>query len=333
MSQGGRGMALALAVLTETVLRRLVRRRMVRRALAWPGLLTAGALLLAVVFSAWMLAPNHVAVQDPPLAQALAAQGLTPRTDDPDPQTAVAAQRVPRAAYRDPVTGALILEVDLWRTLVGGVPDNLRAEAALREAEGAGWRLEPVAPPARSADLTLSVRWLAGLNAVLFVLYGAVIGLGGITTDRAEGVLEAELALPVPTWLHAVARLLAAGLLLSAALAGTLATVDALIGLEDWARWGLQGSAAALAAAGLGLAADPGGLGGTGGLSGPLSRALTACTGLLALGAAWPAVGAWLPIAAVGALGVGQAPALTALPLSLLPVGLGVWRFQRGLRR
>ena len=95
-----------LAALTGAVLQRLARRRMVRRALAWPGLLTAGALLLAVAFSAYARAPDHIVAQDPVLAAALQARSLTVLAEDPDPTTAVSARRALRAAYRPPADAA-----------------------------------------------------------------------------------------------------------------------------------------------------------------------------------------------------------------------------------
>lgn len=319
----------ALAVLSGACLRRLSRRKMVVQAMVWPGLLSAGSVLFAIALSAAFRVPPEVAVSDPALSAALSAAGLEPVTDT-HPADAVSAGRASRAAWRE--GDVLVLEVNTRRTLVGGQADTIAAEAVLRDAAGAAWRLSPLAVPARSSDFTRSVGWIAGLIGVLFTLYGALVGLGAIVGDHSEGVLESELALPVPAWVHPTARLIAAGLLLSAALGGTLAVLDALVGLEGAVAWWLHSSAAATAAAGIGIAAAPQGLSSGGGFSGPLSRALTLCTGLLGLGAVAPAVGVWLPIAALGALASGHPPTALSAAASLAPCALGAWRFSRGMR-
>lgn len=322
-------LAVAIGVLTVACLRRLIRRPMVLRAMVWPGLLSTGALLLAIGLAVTLRVPPTIAVAEPSLAAALTEAGLTV-VSDPDPSTAVERGRAVRAAWQTP--DGVVLEINARRTVVGGQPDDLAAEAALRDAVGAGWRLVPTVAPARSSDFTRSVGWLAALIGVLFTLYGALVGLGALASDRVEGVLEPELALPLPLWVHPVARMLAAAVVLSASLGGTLAAMDALVGVASVDRWWLHGSAAAIAAAGIGILVSPPGLSGGGGFSGPLSRALTACTGLLGLGAAAPALGAWIPIAAIGALASGAEPVSAMLPTAALPGILGAWRFARGMR-
>jgi hypothetical protein len=324
------GLLSALWFLTAASLRRLIRRPMVRRAMIWPGLLSAGSLLLAVSLAAMLRVPPQVATTDPALTAALITSGLEV-TADPDPPTAVSSGRAVRAAWREP-DGTIILEIDARRTVVGGQADDLAAEAALRDTAGASWRLSPTVLPARNSDFTRSVGWMAALIGVLFTLYGALVGLGALASDRSEGVLEPELALPLPSWIHPTARLLAASVVLSASLGGTLVVMDALVGVDAVGGWWLHGSASAVAAAGIGIASYPPALSGSGGFSGPLSRALTACTGLLGLGAAYPALGAWLPVAALGALASGHDPHVTAIIGAIVPGILGAWRFSRGLR-
>ena len=315
----------ALLLLTVAALLRLARRGMVVRALLWPGVLTALSLLGAVAASGLLLAPPRIAAADPALVVALEAAGLEVIAD-PDPATAVAADRAPRAAWRE--GQQVVLMIDARQTLVGGGLDNLRAEAALRDMAGAAWRIAPSHPPIRSDDLSRSVGWMAGLVGVLFTLYGAVLGLGGLAQDRASGVLEAERALPVPPWMHPAARLLASGLALSGALAVTLLLLDAIIGLTGLGMWWLHGSSAAVAAAGIGAGALAGGRG----ISAALSAALMLCTALLVLGAALPGLGGALPIAGLGALASGAAPQWSGLVLSgLVAAGGGGW-FARGLR-
>ncbi|MEL6341962.1 MAG: ABC transporter permease subunit [Myxococcota bacterium] len=317
--------------LTIAILRRMVRRVMVRRAMIWPGLLSALSLILAVGVVAFLRTSPEIAVSEPALAQALSDAGLEV-LDDEDPPTAVGAGRAPRAVWREPTDGHIVLQSDLWAMVLGGGPDTMRAEAALRELEGAGWRLRPQIPPPNFAGLSQAVRWLAVIISVLFTLYAVLIGLGSIATDRQEGVLEAELSLPLPAWTHAAARLLASTIVLTVSYGSTIALIDALVGLADVALWWTYGIASMVAAAGLGVAMMPGGLGSSGGLTAPLTRGLTACTGLIGFGIVAPAIGGFFPIASLGALSSGAAPSPLALALSLVPPAVATWRFHRGLR-
>ncbi len=302
-----------LIPLTAAALKRLCRRGMLLRALVWPGALTALALLGSVTASSALQAPPEIAATDPVLASALSEAGLVV-IGDADPAGAVSAGRAARAAWwRD---GRPALAISARRTLLGGGADNLRAEGALRALVDAPWQLTVTQPPTRSADLERSVRWMAGLVSVLFTLYGVVIGLAALAGDRTTGVLEAELTLPVPTWVHPAARLIAAGIALSLALGATLLLLDALIGGADLGAWGLLGSAAAIAAGGVGVGALPAQTSGSG-FSAALSRALVICTALLAAGAALPAL-SWLPMASLGALAAGMDPGLTAAVLGVL---------------
>jgi hypothetical protein len=314
-----------LIPLTMAALKRLCRRGMLLRALAWPGVLTALALLGSVAVSGALQATPQIAATDPTLVTVLADAGLEVIAD-PVPAEAVSSGRALRAAWWSEGTPTLAL--DARGTLLGGGADNLRAEAALRALVDAPWQLEVVEPPTRTADLERAVRWLAGLVSVLFTLYGVVIGLASLAGDRTTGVLEAELALPVSVWVHPAARLIAAGLALSLSLGGTLLLLDALIGVDALLTWWLHGSSAAIAAAGVGVAALP--AGGGPGFSAALSRALIICTALLGGGAAVPAL-AVLPMASLGALGAGGEPGGSAVLLGGVFAALGGLRAARRL--
>ncbi|MFT5686975.1 MAG: hypothetical protein ACI8RZ_007932 [Myxococcota bacterium] len=313
-----------LIPLTVAALKRLCRRGMLLRALAWPGVLTALALLGSVAVSGALQASSEIAATDPVLVTALTDAGLVV-VSDPDPVTAVETGRAVRAAWW--VDGRPALALDARRTLLGGGADNLRAEAALRVLVEAPWQLSVVDPPARTADLERSVRWLAGLVCVLFTLYGVVIGLASLAGDRTTGVLEAELALPVAVWVHPAARLIAAGLALSLSMGATLLLLDALIGVEGMLGWWLHGSAAAIAAAGIGVGALPAG---GSGFSTALSRALVICTALLGAGAALPVLSV-LPMASLGSLAAGGEPGVVAVVLGVVVAAGGGWIAARRL--
>lgn len=292
------------------------------RALAWPGLLSALALLGTTSIVALLVRSPEIAV--PPGAEVVAARleqaGFAVQLEL-DPEAAVAEGRVARAAW--PVDGG-------WAVLGGSWPGlALRAEGAVRDAIGAPWTVELPPPRARSPSSSLAMAVLAALVSVLFALYGVVLGAGLVWRDSREGVLEAEHSLPVPAALHGLARLLAASVVLSAALGATVLLLHALVGVPDAGAWSWHGSLAGAAGVGLGLS----GMGGRGeGFSGRLSRALTATLALVALGWSLPAVGAWLPVASVPALLRGQgglAEGAVATLSAVLLGGIAVWRAGR----
>ena len=82
---------------------------------------------------------------------------------------------------------------------------------------------------------------------------GVVFGAGSVARDRDQGTLEAELSMPVPMWLHGLARWLASSLLLSAFFVLAVGIFDSLLGLESATRLILHGSAACAGATAIGL--------------------------------------------------------------------------------
>ncbi|MCK6503280.1 hypothetical protein L6R53_07770 [Myxococcota bacterium] len=299
----GRRALVAVAVGAGATLLRLLREGFVVRAIAWPGLLAAGAVVGAALVAGQvggnLTAAPHLALSAEDAAAvgaAVEAQGLVVRVD-PDPRTAVAAGRAERAAWTDAEGWVLAAKV-------AGV-SSLRAEAALREEAGAAWRIEVPADPPRRAQVEEQSGRMGGLVAVLFTLYGVVMGAGLAWRDRGEGVVEASLPLPVPAWTHGAARILALAVALSVGLGATLLLLHGLLAMDRPAALALHGGLAASVAAAVGLAAVGGPRAGRAGFSAPLSRALALTAGLLGLGAGLPAVGMWLPVASLGAVGQG----------------------------
>jgi hypothetical protein len=230
----------------------------------------------------------------------------------PDAGEAVRAGRASLAAA--PGEAGIVL-------LRGGITaPALRAEAALREALAAPWRLDLPAPEANARDAGLAAGWMAAIVAFLYVLYGVVLGVGLVARDRDEGSWEAEHGLPLPFWVHGAARLAAGCLALWIGLLATLALLHALIGIEGVSRWLWLGAASAAAGVGLGLLALS--RASAEGFSGPLSRALSAALLGVGLGFAAPKLGAFLPICALSAavrgegsgLALAAATALAAVP-------------------
>ncbi len=290
------------------VLLRLAREGMVIRALAWPGLLSGvaavGTVAVVTAGGARPLQPPALAVR-PEVATRLAptadAAGLSLVEDD-DPATAVAEGRARLAAWSGSGRWVLAgLQAD---------PTLLRAEAVLRDEAGAAWRIEvPPDPPRRQAIATQAGR-MGSLVAVLFTLYGVVMGAGLAWRDRGQGVVEATLPLPVPAWTHGAARVLALGVAMGAGVVATLQLLHGIFGMERVGTWMLHGSLAAAAGAAVGLGAVAGAGASRRGFSGPLSRSMAIVAGLLGLGWANPRVAAWLPIASLP--GAGQSATLAS---------------------
>lgn len=314
---------------------RLLREGFVLRALAWPGLLAGGAL----VGTALLVGLAGEPVGQPEIAlSAEAERRLGPRLEaagfalrvDPAAERAVVEGRADRAVWEEGEGFAL--------ALASGGPPSLLAEAVLREELGAAWRIEPPDESPRGLQVAQQSARMGQIIAVLFALYGVVMGAGLAWRDRSEGVLEAALTLPWPAWTQAAGRLLALVLVLELALVATLLTLHGIVGMaQPLDILGHGGVATAVGAAlGLGAMARPGT---DVGFSGPLSRALGLLTGLLGLGAGLPVVGAWLPAASLGASLRGDLPLASAPVAALLALGLAAlacarWgRDQGGLGR
>ncbi|MCK6516586.1 hypothetical protein L6R46_16220 [Myxococcota bacterium] len=315
-------LAKAWALLTVSVLTRTLREGLVLRALIWPALIIALTLLVSATFVAGLYASKSAAVPDEAFAEVLVAKGLDARVYA-DPEAAFVAGEVDRAAFEGPEGWVILARFDGAYTMA--------MESELRARLGAAWRPMLIPRAGRNAALGPTTRLLVGLLAVLFVLYGVVFGAGGLSRDQQDGSLDAERALPVPSWIHAASRMGAAGLALSVAFAASVWLIHTILGVSaPWA-WSVVGGLSGLggAAMGLGLMARAGR---AESLSGPLSRGLVAVTGLMALGYSAPALGRHLPIASVGALVRGDLPGVGAVFTTLLVCGLAAWMFDRSAR-
>ena len=329
MRAGARWTA-ALPALLQALLMRLLREGMLVRALVWPGALLALALIGSALTVALLTRHPSIAVDDPALVAPLEQAGFEV-WQVPDPARSLGDGAVRRATWREGDHRVLSL------AMAGR--DGLRAEAILRDAMGAGWRLDVPPPPGRNADLDGQSGRLAALVAVLYALYGVVLGAGALVRDREQGVLEVELALPIPQWVHGLARQVAPSLALGLGLLGTLWLVAALLGLPETGKWWREGACAATVTVSLGTLLAAGwrgpllGRGGAAdGLTAPLSRGLTGATSLLALGWAAPGIGRHLPVSSLAALAQGAAPALAPPLLSVLLVAVVAWRFGAAAR-
>jgi hypothetical protein len=291
----------AVPVLTAALLVRLVREGFLLRALVWPGLLSAVSLVGTALLVGVMRGAPVVAIADPSLAPLLEQGGFEPR---------VVAD--PRAEFDSGRVGKAIVESPKGFQLVTRTADqDLRnVESIARDALGANWRIT-IEPPPPPADLREPTKLVAALVAILFTLYGVVLGAAVLYRDRQEGVIEAELSLPLPVWVHAFARLVATCAGLVVAYVTTLALLDGLLGIHQLGPWLLQGSAATITGASLGLGSMALGRGDS--FSAPLSRALVASMALLLAGNADAPFGPWMPIASLGTLLIESTPAGTPL--------------------
>jgi len=312
----------ALLGLSYAIVLRLLREGLVVRALAWPGLLTALSMFAsASITIAWRNSPI-IYVSEKSLVAPLVADEFEV-TLDPDPEAALRDGRTERAVWRE---GNKLVLGATW----GGMLTS-RAESVLRKQVRERWLLEVPPPPKRSRDsveLRPITGLLAGVVGLLFTLYGVVIGAGSLYRDRSSGVLESDLALAVPRWIHAAARLLALTSVLGPALVVSLYVVDALLPIHHLGYWMFAGLLAALIGGALGVAllarADS-----RRGFSGPLSQALTASMALISLGYWAPGVGHFLPLMSLGAQFAGSQPSLTAVPIALLVAAVVVADFHR----
>lgn len=312
----------ALVVLSAGGVLRLLREPMVTRGLGWPGVLVAATLVGTAAISGLLLAPSPVAVPEagaegaltPALVHALESEGFV-LAPEADPVEAVRRGQVSRALIQDK-DGAQIHAVP-WAPTRG-------LESVIRDTVGASWRLRS-SPSPRGGEMA-SPGALAALLGALFSLYGVVLGAALVSRDRDSGLLECELALGIPRYVPALARLLAVGVVLAVGFAATVVLLVALVVLPAPWIWAFHGAIGGLGGAALGLGFTSRGAG----FSAPLSRALTVALGLVGLGFGAPAVGAWLPIASMAALAGGRPVNGEATLLLVLLVGWACRGVSRG---
>lgn len=301
---------------------RLLREGLVVRALVWPGLLTALSVFLSASFTVAWKGGQYIYVSEPELVAPLEEDGFEV-TLMPNPEQMLLDRLSDRAVWRE--GDRLVLGVT-WAESI-----KSRAEARLRDITGERWRLELPPPPSRaetSKDVRPVTGYVAGIVGLLFTLYGVVIGTGALYRDRSSGVLESDLALPIPRWIHAAARLVALAVVLGPSMVTSLLVVDSLLAMYRLPWWMFDGFFAAVAGGSLGIAlmarADA-----NKGFSGPLSQALTASMALISFGYWAPEVGRLLPLVSLGSAFAGAESSLLVLPAALLAATAVCLDFQR----
>jgi len=301
----------ALAGLSFAIVLRLLREGLVVRALAWPGLLTALSMFIsASITIAWRSNPV-IYVSEPGIVAPLEADGFQVFLVD-DAEKTLHDGRSERAVWRE---GERLVLGATW----GGTL-TFKAESVLRDYTRERWRLEVPQPPKRSRDsveLRPVTGLLAGVVALLFTLYGVVIGAGSLYRDRSSGVLESDLALAVPRWVHAAARLAALAAVLGPALVVSLFIVDALLPIHNLGQWMFSGFFAALLGGALGVVLMAR-AGASRGFSAPLSQALAISMGLMSIGFLQPQLGHYLPLVSLGSSFKGVPPSPLILPLAFV---------------
>ncbi len=309
----------AALALTATFVLRFLREGLVLRALVWPGLVCALALVGTAGAYAWFGVSPRVLVSEPELVVPFSEAGFMVEVHS-DPAGEIAGGRAWRGVWK---------EGDTWVFgRASGGRGSFRIEALLRDISGARWRLDIPELEARPTDVDRQARLMAGIIGLFFTLYGVVMGAGSVFRDRGNGCLEGEMALPIPFWAHAAARLLALSVVVVPSFTATLLLIDGLIGISHVADWVLHGGAATLAGGSLGLMATSAPTLDRG-FSAPLSRALTVSMAMLTVGWSFPAFGAWLPLASLGAFMHGATPSPVAALGAVLIAALATLRFGR----
>lgn len=304
----------ALLLLTTTTVQRLLREGMVLRSMIWPAAVVVGTLAATIVIMAFLRPAREVAVPpgcDPELVEILEEAGFTIHTV-PDPRAAVDEELVSVATDGRQLwargTSTLALEVEEFARIQAGSP----------------WRPSSRDLPDRGAGEEQG-RKICRILGMLFVMYGAVFGLGSVARDRDNGTLEAELALPVPRWVGGLARWIASVGVLALFYALSVVMLDAVVGVREPGATIRHG----LAAAGGGVAIGLGVVGTAGlkqGFSGPFAAALTGVTGLAAVG--YLGVD-WLPVASLFSDGDGYAAVAVSVGLGLLAAAVYAHRTGR----
>ncbi|MEN0061939.1 MAG: ABC transporter permease subunit [Myxococcota bacterium] len=307
----------ALWLLTASMIQRLLREGMVLRSLVWPGLVASVTLTITVAFLALTRPSRNVAVpHDVPddLAAALEERQFV-------------LDRVDVDAVRDSVKrGATPLGTDgqtLWAR--GSSIASLEVEYLVRDRLGATWMPEPDPLP-DAAYAGRAGRNIVRVLGMLFVMYGAVFGLGGVARDRDNGSLEAELALPIPRWISGFARWIASTFTLGLFFTMSLLYITAIVGVTNTPALIRHGIAACGASVALGI-----GVVGTAGLkqgfAGPFAVVVVLLTGLTTLGA----LGLdWLPLASLFSRGSGWPALFVSTAMGLLSAFVYAWRVGRG---
>jgi len=309
--------ARALALLTASMIQRLLREGMVLRSLVWPGLVASGTLMVTVAFLALTRPSRSIAV--PP--------------DLPDDLVAALEERQFALLRMEPEAIPAAIEqgrqpigtdgTTLW--VRGSSVVSLEVEYLLRRRAGARWMPLPEPLP-DAASASLAGRNIVRVLGMLFVMYGAVFGLGGVARDRDNGSLEAELALPVPRWISGMSRWLASTFTLGLFFTLSILWIAAIVGVKDAPSVIRHGIAACGASVAIGI-----GIVGTAGLkqgfAGPFALVVVVLTGITTLGA----LGIdWLPLASLFSEGSGWPAIAVAMVMGVISAFVYALRVGRG---
>ncbi|MCB9685849.1 MAG: ABC transporter permease [Alphaproteobacteria bacterium] len=288
--------------LTAGLVVRLLREGLVLRSMIFPGLVTAVTLAVTLGVLAYS-APGRTVLVTPETPA-----HLVQKMRDRDLRVLVEPD-----ARRLVLGGDAAVGTDgetLW--VYGAAPSALEVEAMIRAERGATWSpVVPEKPAPRDPNETLDPDLVCRVVGLLFSLYGLVFGLGGVARDRDAGILEAELALPIPRFVGGFARWLASSLVLAAFFGLTVVLLGALLPLR--APWSVltHGWAASFGAVAIGIAVV-----GTSGLrqgfSGPFALGMTLAT---AVGGTGATLG--LHFLPMGSL-LSREPGWTSLAVSIL---------------
>ncbi len=317
MTSGAGRVAWAVLILTGDTIRRLLREGLVVRSLVWPGLLAAASLAAVLGVLAMVRSEPRIAVAPgtpPAVVAALSAAGLTVE-EDPNPRAAVVGGQAPIGT-----DGHVV-----WSR---GGAHTLQAEIAVRNAVGAPWTpVAPIlgpagAPPVASDVPKLPEDAVGRVLAMLFMLYGLVFGLGGVARDRDQGILDAELCLPIPRWATGFARWLGSTVVLTGFLALSVLLVNAVLPLGDPTPALVHGFAALATSVAIGMAVV-GHAGLKQGFSGPFGVGMTLTTGAASLGLRYDLP--WVPVASLFSTKDGTVAALLAGVVGVL----GSWVYAR----
>lgn len=288
--------ARALVLLTASTMQRLLREGMVLRSLVWPGLVASATLMFTVGFLAVTRPSRNLAVT-PDLPDDLSA-ALEERRFALDVMDADEVREAVESGAHSLGTDGTVL----WAR--GSSIASLEVEYLMRRRVGARWMPEPEPLP-DAAHANLAGRDIVRVLGMLFVMYGAVFGLGGVARDRDNGSLEAELALPIPRWISGLARWLASTVTLGLFYSLSILWITAIVGVADPTSVMRHGVAACGAAVALSI-----GVVGTAGLkqgfAGPFAAVVVLLTAVMTLGYFGLD---WLPLASLFSEGTGW-PAL-----------------------
>ncbi len=307
----------ALVLLTGSMVQRLMREGMVLRSLVWPGLVASLTLMATVAFLAITRPSRNVAVTPevpPELIEAFEhRQFAIERHDDV-------------ASIEDAINeGSIPIGTDGTTLFVRGSSiASIEIEFLVRKHHEARWMPVPDELP-DAARAGLAGRNIVRVLGMLFVMYGAVFGLGGVARDRDNGSLEAELALPVPRWITGLARWLASTFTLGLFFVLSIIWITAIVGVTEPAAVMRHGVAACGAAVALGIAVV-----GTSGLkqgfAGPFAVVVVLLTALTTLGALGLS---WLPLASLFTEGSGWPALVVSAGLGVLSAFVYAWRVGR----